>query len=119
MKPTTVLAGQLSTLGDSWLGTLSRWADLALPTLLAVVVVVTVARRMSMRAAVGSLIMLAIALGLYWSRYDLASKFQDEVDNPGTPTVSTTTPSTGSLGPMDRPLTLASPNDAPRSGGAS
>jgi hypothetical protein len=83
MNTRVQLAGQLTNLGNAWITTLANWADMALPTVLSLIVVVTVARKMSLRAGVGALIMLVIALGIYQSRFSLSGIFKDEVDHPG------------------------------------
>ncbi|MFE9933557.1 hypothetical protein [Streptomyces sp. NPDC005533] len=77
-----VLAGRLDALGDSLIGTLAGWADSGLKAALTLVVVVTVARKFSLKAGIGALIALVIALGLYQSRESLASIFSDEINNP-------------------------------------
>ncbi|MCX4722019.1 hypothetical protein OG818_40725 [Streptomyces virginiae] len=77
-----VLAGKLSSLGDSFIGTLANWADNGLKAALTVVVVVTVARKFSLKAGIGALIALVIALGIYNSRNSLAAIFSDEINNP-------------------------------------
>ncbi|MGW6842127.1 hypothetical protein [Streptomyces sp. NPDC054958] len=77
-----VLAGKLSSLGDSFIGTLASWADNGLKAALTLVVVVTVARKFSLKAGIGALIALVIALGIYQSRESLASIFSDEINNP-------------------------------------
>ncbi|MFF4429799.1 hypothetical protein ACFYZ4_11610 [Streptomyces sp. NPDC001513] len=77
-----VLAGQLDTLGGSLIGTLADWADKGLKAALTLVVVITVARKFSLKAGIGALIALVIALGLYNSRDSLASIFSNEINNP-------------------------------------
>ncbi|WP_405812855.1 MULTISPECIES: hypothetical protein [unclassified Streptomyces] len=79
-----LLAGQLDTLGDSLIGTLADWADKGLKAALTLVVVITVARKFSLKAGIGALIALVIALGIYNSRDSLAAIFSDEVKNPST-----------------------------------
>ncbi|MGW3326331.1 hypothetical protein [Streptomyces virginiae] len=79
---TVVLAGKLDALGDSLIETLADWADNGLKVALTLVVVITVARRFSLKAGIGALIALVIALGIYNSRESLASIFSDEINNP-------------------------------------
>ncbi|MFE0916030.1 MULTISPECIES: hypothetical protein [unclassified Streptomyces] len=84
-----VLAGQLDALGDSLIGTLAGWADNGLKVALTLVVVVTIARKFSLKAGIGALIALVIALGIYNSRDSLASIFSDEIKNPAKSTGQT------------------------------
>ncbi|MFF3675958.1 hypothetical protein ACFYYS_18550 [Streptomyces sp. NPDC002120] len=96
-----VLAGQLDTLGDSLIGTLADWADKGLKAALTLVVVITVARKFSLKAGIGALIALVIALGLYNSRESLASIFSNEINNPakgGGQVTVVVTPDTASSG---------------------
>ncbi|WP_406052224.1 hypothetical protein OG280_37255 [Streptomyces virginiae] len=79
---TVVLAGKLDALGDSLIETLADWADNGLKVALTLVVVITVARKFSLKAGIGALIALVIALGIYNSRNSLASIFSDEINNP-------------------------------------
>ncbi|MFE5489001.1 hypothetical protein ACFQ7Z_03395 [Streptomyces virginiae] len=84
-----VLAGQLDALGDSLIGTLADWSDSGLKVALTLVVVVTVARKFSLKAGIGALIAMVIALGIYNSRDSLASIFSDELKNPAKSTGQT------------------------------
>ncbi|GHC88402.1 hypothetical protein [Streptomyces flavofungini] len=77
-----VLAGKLADLGDSWIGTALDWGTKGLQAGLVVIVVVVMVQRLSLKAGIGALILMVIALGLYSSRYDLADIFKDEVENP-------------------------------------
>ncbi|MEV6781958.1 hypothetical protein [Streptomyces sp. NPDC051098] len=76
------IAGQFTDLGNSWLNTLGSWGDKALQVALVAIVVITVVRKVSLKAGIGALIGLVIALGIYNSRGSLADKFEDEVNNP-------------------------------------
>ncbi|MER5556175.1 hypothetical protein ABT001_31665 [Streptomyces sp. NPDC002793] len=82
MSRSLVLAGKLDSLGDSWLGTLEDWGDKGLKVALIAIVVITVVRKVSLKAGIGALIGLVLALGIYNSRDSLASIFEDEVNNP-------------------------------------
>ncbi|WP_217251563.1 hypothetical protein [Streptomyces sp. AC602_WCS936] len=84
-----VLAGHLDDLGDSWITMLEGWATKGLQAGLIVLVVVITAQRFSLKAGIGALLLVIIALGLYDSREDLADMFTDEVKNPanGAPAV--------------------------------
>lgn len=77
-----VLAGKLDELGDSWIGTAQDWGSKGLQAALIVIVVVIMIQRFSLKAGIGALILMVIALGLYSSRTDLADMFEDEVKNP-------------------------------------
>jgi hypothetical protein len=83
------LAGQLADLGDSWITMLQDWATKGLQAGLLVLVVVIMVQKFSLKAGIGALLLMVIALGLYDSREDLADMFTDEVKNPakGAPAV--------------------------------
>ncbi|MGW0095933.1 hypothetical protein ACWDWS_44355 [Streptomyces sp. NPDC003328] len=77
-----MLAGQLDDLGNSWINMLKNWATNGLKAGLAVLVVVITVQRFSLKAGIGALLLMIIALGLYNSRDSLANMFEDEVKNP-------------------------------------
>ncbi|MGW8745924.1 hypothetical protein [Streptomyces sp. NPDC055794] len=80
--PDVVLAGQLDDLGDGWITMFEDWATKGLQAGLIVLVVVIMVQRFSLKAGIGALLLMIIALGLYDSREDLAEMFTDEVNNP-------------------------------------
>jgi hypothetical protein len=84
-----VLAGQLDDLGDSWITMFQNWATKGLQAGLLVLVVVIMLQKFSLKAGIGALLLMIIALGLYNSREDLSDMFEDEVKNPakGAPAV--------------------------------
>ncbi|MFF7534645.1 hypothetical protein ACFZB2_36930 [Streptomyces bobili] len=84
-----VLAGQLDDLGDSWITMFQDWATKGLQAGLLVLVVVIMLQKFSLKAGIGALLLMIIALGLYNSREDLSDMFEDEVKNPakGAPVV--------------------------------
>ncbi|MFD4975123.1 hypothetical protein [Streptomyces sp. NPDC058424] len=84
-----MLAGQLNDLGDSWITMFKDWATKGLQAGLVVLVVVIMIQRFSLKAGIGALLLMVIALGLYNARNDLADMFTDEVKNPskGAPAV--------------------------------
>ncbi|MFM9499742.1 hypothetical protein ACKI1Q_39910 [Streptomyces galilaeus] len=84
-----VLAGQLDDLGDSWITMFQDWATKGLQAGLLVLVVVIMIQKFSLKAGIGALLLMIIALGLYNSREDLSDMFEDEVKNPakGAPAV--------------------------------
>ncbi|MGW1274906.1 hypothetical protein [Streptomyces sp. NPDC002491] len=84
-----MLAGQLDDLGNSWITMFKSWAAKGLQAGLLVLVVVTMIQKFSLKAGIGALLLMVIALGLYDSRDSLANMFEDEVKNPskGAPAV--------------------------------
>ncbi|MFF3313372.1 hypothetical protein [Streptomyces sp. NPDC002952] len=82
MTKSQVLAGPLADLGDSLIATLTRWGSNGLEAALVLIVVSTLVTRVSLKAGIGALIGLVVALGIYHSRFDLADLFEDEVKNP-------------------------------------
>ncbi|MFE2302660.1 hypothetical protein ACFXAW_31245 [Streptomyces sp. NPDC059445] len=85
-----MLAGQLDDLGNSWISMFKEWATKGLQAGLIVLVVVIMIQKFSLKAGIGALLLMIIALGLYDSRESLADMFEDEVKNParGAPAVS-------------------------------
>ncbi|MDX2916345.1 hypothetical protein [Streptomyces griseiscabiei] len=77
-----LLAGKLDDLGNSWISMLEDWATKGLQAGLLVLVVVIMIQKFSLKAGIGALILMVIALGLYDSRNSLADMFEDEVNNP-------------------------------------
>ncbi|MFC8428048.1 hypothetical protein [Streptomyces sp. NPDC057253] len=77
-----VLAGQLDDLGDSWITMLKDWATKGLQAGLLVLVVAIMIQKFSLKAGIGALLLMIIALGLYNSRDSLATMFEDEIKNP-------------------------------------
>lgn len=84
-----MLAGRLDDLADSWINMFKDWATKGLQAGLLVLVVVIMIQKFSLKAAIGALLLMIIALGLYNSREDLSNMFEDEVKNPakGAPAV--------------------------------
>ncbi|MGI5143271.1 MULTISPECIES: hypothetical protein [unclassified Streptomyces] len=77
-----MLAGQLNDLGNAWITMFKDWATKGLQAGLVVLVVVVMIQRFSLKAGIGALLLMVIALGLYNARNDLANMFTDEVKNP-------------------------------------
>ncbi|MFI9772067.1 hypothetical protein ACIHJG_35180 [Streptomyces sp. NPDC052415] len=77
-----VLAGKLDEFGDSWISMFEDWGAKGLQAGLIVLVVIIMIQRFSLKAGIGALLLMIIALGLYDSREDLADMFEDEVKNP-------------------------------------
>ncbi|MCI3276966.1 hypothetical protein [Streptomyces cylindrosporus] len=84
-----MLAGQLDDLGNSWITMFKDWATKGLQAGLLVLVVIIMIQKFSLKAGIGALLLMVIALGLYNSRDSLANMFEDEVKNPskGAPAV--------------------------------
>ncbi|MFD5814701.1 hypothetical protein [Streptomyces sp. NPDC127038] len=77
-----LMAGALRDLGNSWIDMLQNWVTRGLPVVLLTIVVVYALQRFSLKAAIGALLLMVIALGIYMARNTLAGMVQDEVDNP-------------------------------------
>ncbi|MFG2950504.1 hypothetical protein [Streptomyces adustus] len=77
-----MLAGQLDDLGNSWITMFKEWATKGLQAGLICLVVVIMIQKFSLKAGIGALLLMIIALGLYNSRESLATMFEDEVKNP-------------------------------------
>ncbi|MFE9558450.1 hypothetical protein ACFYMW_36470 [Streptomyces sp. NPDC006692] len=82
MAHSVVLAGKLDDLGNSWIDMFTNWGTRGLKAALIVIVVVYMVQRFSIKAGIGALLLMAIALGLYESRDDLAAIFTDQIKNP-------------------------------------
>ncbi|MER5870496.1 hypothetical protein [Streptomyces sp. NPDC002044] len=95
-----VLAGGLDVLGDSLLNTLGDWGDKGLKVILTLVVLVIIARSLSVKAAIGAVLAMIIALSLYASRDSLASLFSDEINNPASGAGQVTAVFTPDRGPV-------------------
>ncbi|MFC5906381.1 hypothetical protein [Streptacidiphilus monticola] len=76
-----VLAGSLQNLGDHFIGMLAGWAQPALYALGAVIVVVTMIRRFSLKAGIGAVLALALIIGIYKSRDSLGAMFSNEIQS--------------------------------------
>ncbi|MER5951201.1 hypothetical protein ABT127_34705 [Streptomyces sp. NPDC001904] len=77
-----VLAGALDDLGDGWIGMFGSWANNGLKVALVVIVLYVLVTRFSLKAGVGALLLMVLALGIYQAREELADKVEDEVNNP-------------------------------------
>ncbi|BAC67882.1 hypothetical protein [Streptomyces avermitilis] len=84
-----MLAGRLDETGDGWINMLESWATKGFKAGLMALVVIGMVQKFSLKAGLGALLLMVIALGLYDSRNDLADMFTDEVKNPskGAPAV--------------------------------
>ncbi|HET6857462.1 MAG TPA: hypothetical protein VFH94_10250 [Streptomyces sp.] len=65
------------------------WAGKGLQAGLLVLVVIIMIQKFSLKAGIGALLLMIVALGLYNSREALSDMFEDEVNNPanGAPSV--------------------------------
>lgn len=77
-----VLAGELNDLGDGWIGMFKNWATNGLSVVLLLIVLYVLFTKMSLKAGIGALLLMVLALGIYQARQDLADKVEDEVKNP-------------------------------------
>nr|WP_237551324.1 hypothetical protein [Streptomyces sp. SID8367] len=77
-----VLAGALDDLGNGWIGMFKGWANNGLKVALVVIVLYVLVTRFSLKAGVGAMLLMVLALGIYNAREDLADKVEDEVKNP-------------------------------------
>lgn len=71
-----ILAGQLDDLGDSWIAMLKDRATKGLQAGLLVLVVIIMIQKFSLKAGIGALLLMIIALGLYNSRENLSDMFE-------------------------------------------
>lgn len=101
-----VMAAEFEQMGDHLLGLGTGWTEKGLKLALAVIVVVKVVQKLSMKAGIGALIGLVVCNGIYNSRDDLAGYVKNELLNigapaihaplyPGAETQTTTVPSAG------------------------
>ncbi|WP_240529767.1 hypothetical protein [Streptomyces mangrovisoli] len=104
-----LLAGQLDDLGNSWIAMFQHWGDTGLQAGLVVLVVVGMIQKFSVKAGIGALILLVIALGLYNSREQLADMFSDEVQHPAksAPTTPGSRPYAVSVPPLSTSVARA------------
>ncbi|MGW7208455.1 hypothetical protein [Streptomyces sp. NPDC054837] len=84
-----LLAGKLDDLGNAWIAMFEEWATKGLQAGLLALVVIIMIQKFSLKAGIGALLLMIVALGLYNSREDLSTMFEDEVKNPakGAPAV--------------------------------
>lgn len=76
------LAGKVDAFGDSFIKTLTDWGSSGLTAALIILVLVTIGSKWSMKAAIGALIAMVIALGIYKSRDALSDMVSDEINHP-------------------------------------
>ncbi|MGW0778434.1 hypothetical protein ACWD01_33505 [Streptomyces sp. NPDC002835] len=79
---TVQIAGALDDFGDSLIDTAASWGDRILPIALIIIVIITILRKVSFKAAIGALIAMVLAMGIYNSRDSLSKMVEDEVNNP-------------------------------------
>jgi hypothetical protein len=79
---TVMLAGKLDDLGNSWIDMFEGWATKGLQAVLLGLVVYAMIQKVSLKAGIGALLLMIVALGLYNSRDSLSDMFEDEVNNP-------------------------------------
>ncbi|MGY1583911.1 hypothetical protein [Streptomyces sp. MN13] len=76
------LAGDMEDFGNGWISMFEGWGSRGLQAGLIVLVVIVMIQKFSLKAGIGALLLMIIAMGLYNSREDLADMFTDEVRNP-------------------------------------
>ncbi|UQW99121.1 hypothetical protein [Streptomyces sp. RerS4] len=76
------MASKLDDLGDGFFATLGGWADNSLKLILVVVVVVAVSRQFSIKAGIGALLAMVLALGIYEARESFSGAVKDKVEHP-------------------------------------
>ncbi|MEV0449801.1 hypothetical protein [Streptomyces sp. NPDC050600] len=74
-----VLAGAFENIGNGLFGLGENWAERALKLFLVAIVAITVIKKMSIKAGIGAVLGLAICLGIYYARADLADAFKQEI----------------------------------------
>ncbi|WP_415954394.1 hypothetical protein [Streptomyces sp. KLOTTS4A1] len=79
-----ILAGPIDNLGDNFIDMLKDWGSGALVAILIVIVAIEAGRRLSIKAGIGALLLMIIALGLYAARNDLAGMFETEIKEAST-----------------------------------
>ncbi|MEU7068334.1 hypothetical protein [Streptomyces sp. NPDC046161] len=79
-----ILASRLDDLGNGVFDMLGTWSDRGLKIVLVLIVVGTICRQFSLKAGIGALLAMTIALGIYSSRDTLANLFSDKIKNPST-----------------------------------
>ncbi|MFF0437464.1 hypothetical protein ACFYU9_35265 [Streptomyces sp. NPDC004327] len=74
-----VLAGAFENIGNGLFSLGESWADKALKLFILGAVLITVVKKMSLKAGIGALLGLAICLGIYNARTELADAFKQEI----------------------------------------
>ncbi|WP_228487809.1 hypothetical protein [Streptomyces albidoflavus] len=77
-----MLAGALEEVGDGFIAMLSGWGEDGLQAVLVTIVAITAFRTLSMKSAIGAIVLFIVALGIYRSQDTLSDAFEDEVNNP-------------------------------------
>ncbi|MBT1186638.1 hypothetical protein HET69_22200 [Streptomyces sp. CJ_13] len=77
-----ILAGKFDAFGDSFIKTLTDWGSSGLTAALIILVLVTIGSKWSMKAAIGALLAMVLALGIYKSRDALSDMVSDEINHP-------------------------------------
>ncbi|MFF1511897.1 hypothetical protein [Streptomyces sp. NPDC058326] len=90
-----VMAAAFKDIGNHLFGLGESWAERALKLFILTAVVITVVTKMSLKAAIGSVIALVICLGIYNARTELSDAFKEELTN-----VTTSDPAPQSLRPV-------------------
>ncbi|MFI1169184.1 hypothetical protein ACH4UM_37895 [Streptomyces sp. NPDC020801] len=81
MTHNVILAGEFANIGDHLLQVGNGWADGTLKLGLLAIVVITVIKKLSIKAGIGALLGLVVATAVYNGRADISNAFKDEVTN--------------------------------------
>ncbi|MFJ7067891.1 hypothetical protein [Streptomyces sp. NPDC101115] len=74
-----VLAAAFENIGNGLFSLGENWSERALKLFLIAIVAITVIKKMSIKAGIGAVLGLAICLGIYYARTDLADAFKQEI----------------------------------------
>ncbi|MEU8501522.1 hypothetical protein AB0C86_33075 [Streptomyces lavendulae] len=78
------LASQLDDLGNGIFDMLGKWTDRGVKIALVVIVLMVICRQFSLKAGIGALLAMALALGIYNARDTLAGLFSEKIKSPST-----------------------------------
>ncbi|MGW8767846.1 hypothetical protein ACWGN5_35780 [Streptomyces sp. NPDC055815] len=107
---TVVMAAAFEDIGNHLFGMGETWAERALKLFILGAVVITVVRKMSLKAGIGALLGLVVCLGIYNSRTELSNAFKEELTSLGSsqsapaPTGRVHAGSDGQAGDSERPV---------------
>jgi phosphotransferase system glucose/maltose/N-acetylglucosamine-specific IIC component len=82
-----ILAGELQEMGDGLIAMLAGWVKPALTAILGILVLAAVAKSFSLKAGLIAVIGMAIVLGIYESRDNMADAVKDELKRSSGPAV--------------------------------
>jgi hypothetical protein len=97
--------GALQNLGNNLIAMFTGWAPGALEAAGAIIVVVTMVRRFSLKAGIGALIAFVLVLAIFQDRNNIASMFTNQIQTAST---------TNGLGALPGQSVVQLPSDAGR-----